>query len=157
VSSSLLTYHTVDRALPDGSMASIPWAALNKCRDGYIMTSYLPNDLNILKPTEMVPSDIYRLYEHIVKSQQSPDGIPFRFTFDKEILASLARTSVNNPPQGLELSPARSPSPPPPFDDIQNHAHGDNNDLEKKRQHDGSGNDGASQVVKKSKIRWNLD
>jgi hypothetical protein len=72
----------------------------------------------------MVPSDIYRLYEHIVKSQQSPDGIPFQFTFDEKILASLAQTCVNNPLQDLELSPAHSPSPLPAFDDIQN---GDNN------------------------------
>jgi hypothetical protein len=151
VSSSLLTYHPVDSALPDGSTASIPWAALNKCSDGYIMPSCLPNDFNILKPTEMVPSDIYRLYEHIVKSQQSPDGIPFRFTFDEKILASLTPTSVNNPPQVLEASPAHSPSPPA-FDDTQNHAHGDN-DSEKKRQHDGSDDDEASPVAKKSKTR----
>ena len=49
-SSSLLTYHAVDHALPDGLMASIPWAALNQFTDGYIMLSCLPNDLNTLKP-----------------------------------------------------------------------------------------------------------
>ena len=100
-----------ENALPSGSVDTIPWLALGEQIGQFVHPACLPFNLQTLNLAEMDMSDVYRLYEHIVLLQESPDGIPFHFTIDNTTFTSLAPLAVapNSP-----LLPAAMPSTPSP-------------------------------------------
>jgi hypothetical protein len=121
------------------------------------MSTCLPNDLMTLNPLEMTPSDTYRVYGHIVTSQQSPDGIPFKFTIDESVRGALIQGSNG---YILAQSSIRSPLPLPAADG-PNEQQGDSDGkvTSKKRKDHGNNQDEESDVhtAKKTKARHVLD
>lgn len=87
-----------ENALPAGLVAAVPWTALSERIEEFIDPACVPVNLQAWNPAEMDLSDVYWLYEHIISSQESPDGTRFKFIINNKILASLAPVSTDNPP-----------------------------------------------------------
>jgi hypothetical protein len=95
------------------------------------------------------------LYEHIVTSQQSPDGIPFRFTFDKDTLDTIPVAGGKSP---TVSPPARNPSVFPKSSNLHesNESRGsvDRDNLGQKQKYDDRSEDEAEIAAKKGKPRY---
>jgi hypothetical protein len=101
-----------ENALPSGSVATVPWTALNEWPEEFDDPACIPVNLKAWNPVEMDLSDMYWLYKHIISLQESSNGKQFKFFIDNKILASLGPISTNNPL--LPTSPpAQSPSVSP--------------------------------------------
>ena len=112
-----LTQLLTENALPFRSVDTIPWLALGKQIGQFVHPACLPFNLQTLNLAKMDMSDVYRLYEHIILLQESPDGIPFHFTIDNMTSTSLAPLAVapSGPllPAAMPLTPSPTTSPAP--------------------------------------------
>jgi hypothetical protein len=147
-----------EHALPSGVTYDIPWSALDESRDSYVMSVCLPNGLTTLNPLKMAPHDVYRVYEHIVTSQQSPDGIPFKFTIDEKIHALTRSSTAFVRPQAP--GPIITPLPTPATDRPNEQQHKSIGEVSgRKRKDNGDGRHEESDVpaAKKMKSRYALD
>jgi len=100
-----------ENALPSGLVTTVPRAALSERTEEFIDPACVPVNLQTWNPAEMDLSDVYQLYEHIISSQESPDGTQFKFILNNKILASLAPDPLpptSSPTQSTMGSPAPS-------------------------------------------------
>jgi hypothetical protein len=103
----------------------------------------------------MIPSDVYRLYEQILASQQAPDGVPFKFIFDKSITLTLVTSECSRKTNSCYSAtrskvngPALAHDETPP----DNSGEGQN-DSGEKRKLDGDDQGEENRIAKKGRDR----
>ena len=64
--------------MPTNNNVSIPWQDLDSRRTSFIDATCIPSGLATLKPSSMPLQDVYTLYSHIIKIQDSDHAFKFK-------------------------------------------------------------------------------